>query len=363
MKKIILAALAIALLVLNGNIKAQNSENAKGKKVVIKIITEENGKKTVIDTSFESTDEAAIENFMKANKIKKPLPPTSPVPPIPPVPPVPPAPPIPPTSPYPPAAPEAPIAPDFGKEDFSFQFDFDDADENSFDQQLMEIKEQIENAKKEIKISLEKSKISKKEMEHLRDDIIKELDAIEFDVTGDKKHKRVIIHKKTGDRGSENDMRWNTTYSLQGNGQLVKCIVNDGDKKNCRMMMITEDENSASEGESKNRKEENSEVNYAESSLNSRNSNSNKNLLHADDFTIYPNPSSGSFELSFHLETRGKIEISVIDASGKEVYGESIIDFTGDYHKRIELPTDVKGTYLLNVKQNDSWMHKKVIVK
>ena len=87
------------------------------------------------------------------------------------------------------------------------------------------------------------------------------------------------------------------------------------------------------------------------------------NQLNPDDFKIYPNPNSGSFDLKFHLDTHGKTTINVLDASGKEVFSESFPDFTGDYNKHIDLPSKGKGTYLLNVKQDDRWMHKKVVVK
>ena len=94
-----------------------------------------------------------------------------------------------------------------------------------------------------------------------------------------------------------------------------------------------------------------------------RNTAAYNNQLNPDDFKVFPNPNTGSFDLQFHLDTHGKTTITVFDASGKEVFSESFADFTGDYNKHIELPSKGKGTYLLNVRQGDRWMHKKIVVK
>ena len=63
MKKIILAATMVALLAFAGSTSAQNDKikkDKKDKKVTIKFITEDNGQKTVIDTSFDAKNDAAI---------------------------------------------------------------------------------------------------------------------------------------------------------------------------------------------------------------------------------------------------------------------------------------------------------------
>lgn len=193
MKKIILAAIAIALLVFIGSSRAQSSREKrekKEKKISIKIITEEDGKKTVIDTSFDAKDDVVIEKFLKEHNVDKPMPPISP------------APPLPPSAPSAATPPEPPSPPDIDDEHYSFHFDFDEGDfdelQNHLNEQMEQLKEQLEMAKMEIKISLEKAKISKEEMEHLRKEIIKELDKIDIKTDGDKKHKRIIIKEKKG---------------------------------------------------------------------------------------------------------------------------------------------------------------------
>src|SRR5205823_830149 len=130
---------------------------------------------------------------------------------------------------------------------------------------------------------------------------------------------------------------------------------------NCRMMVITYDDKKVNGDEVKRDevKSDNQNSNLAkpdkdtESHSTEKKTTSDSNQLNPDDFKVYPNPNTGSFDLSFHLETHGKTTINVIDASGKEVFSESFADFTGDYNKHIDLPAKGRGTYLLNVKQDD----------
>src|SRR5438128_1362603 len=89
----ILAAAMISILVFVESMHAQNNKDKKDKRVSIKIISEENGKKTVIDTTFDAKDDEAIEGFMRAHDIDKPLPPVPPTPPAAPNAPTPPSPP------------------------------------------------------------------------------------------------------------------------------------------------------------------------------------------------------------------------------------------------------------------------------
>lgn len=352
MKKIIIAAAAISILAFAGNTHAQNNKEKKDKKVSIKIISEENGKKTVVDTTFNAKDDEAIEAFMKAHNIDKPLPP---------VPPTPPSAPNAPKGITPPAPPTPPKADDDG---YSFHFDFDDKDFGAFGDDLAKemekVKEQIEEAKEALKQSLKEIKISKEDLKKLQDEINKELDKIDIKVDGEKNNKRVIIKRKTGDAGTEDDSNWSTNAFVTGNGKIVKCITTEGNKTNCRMMVITDDkEVNSDEGNTKTKKEDKD----PEAPSTEKKVSSGNNQLNTDDFKVFPNPNDGSFDLLFHLDTHGKTTINVIDASGKEVFSESFADFTGDYKKHIELPSKEKGTYLLNVKQEDRWMHKKFVVK
>ncbi len=143
MKKIIIAAAAISLLVFVKSTHAQSKKEKNDKKVSVTIITEENGKKTVIDTTFDAKDEESIEAFMKSHNTDKPSPP------------VPPAPPSAPNAPIEPAPPSPPTPPEADDEYYSFHFDFDDEDFDAFrgdlDKEMEKVKEQIEEARESLK--------------------------------------------------------------------------------------------------------------------------------------------------------------------------------------------------------------------
>ena len=239
------------------------------------------------------------------------------------MPPLPPKPPLPPAAPNAPAAPTPPLPPDVDVEGYSFEFNFDSDDMEAIwdkvNERMEEARVQIELAKKEIEVAIKNTKISKEEMEHLREEINKELNNIDLKVEDEKKHKYIIIKKEI-----------NYVHDNKEKGGAAK---------------------------SETKKDKDPDARKQESTTLS------ESQLNLNDFKIYPNPNNGSFDLQFNLAIRGTTNISVIDANGKEVFSESLADFTGAYNKHIDLPAKGKGTYLLNVKQNDKWMHKKVIVK
>jgi hypothetical protein len=88
-----------------------------------------------------------------------------------------------------------------------------------------------------------------------------------------------------------------------------------------------------------------------------------KEGLKVDKLSFFPNPGTGRFKLSFTTETKGKTEVSIFDANGKEVYKEVITDFNGNYSKEIDISQNPKGAYFLLVKQGKKSMTKKLIVQ
>lgn len=73
---------------------------------------------------------------------------------------------------------------------------------------------------------------------------------------------------------------------------------------------------------------------------------------------IFPNPSSGQFIINVELLT-GSIEFSVLDASGREIINQPLIN------KRflIELTGYPDGIYLLMIRQNDQFTFTDLLVK
>ena len=69
-------------------------------------------------------------------------------------------------------------------------------------------------------------------------------------------------------------------------------------------------------------------------------------------FSAAPNPTSGMVQLLFEAEA-GPTIITVVDASGREVFRKQLINFDGIYNKQIDLTGAPKGMLFLSVRQKD----------
>jgi type IX secretion system substrate protein len=88
----------------------------------------------------------------------------------------------------------------------------------------------------------------------------------------------------------------------------------------------------------------------------------NNRQLKLDKFNFYPNPSNGTFQLTFEGKDR-PTTIKVSNINGKEMYAEKLNDFTGTYNKEISLPGLKKGIYLLQVVQGSKAVNKKIVIE
>jgi Secretion system C-terminal sorting domain len=69
----------------------------------------------------------------------------------------------------------------------------------------------------------------------------------------------------------------------------------------------------------------------------------------AGSFTLYPNPSTGTFTLSYTGDRTGVSSINIFNSAGEQVYGsigfQSIVDLSnkpsGDYFVQIHLPSKI----------------------
>ena len=98
---------------------AQKSSDKKTKKTSISIVTEEDGKKTVIDTTFINASQADINAFLKKQGYMKSTPP------MPPTPPATLKAPKAPSAPTPPEPPAPPSNPDDNDNTHSYSFHFE----------------------------------------------------------------------------------------------------------------------------------------------------------------------------------------------------------------------------------------------
>lgn len=71
---------------------------------------------------------------------------------------------------------------------------------------------------------------------------------------------------------------------------------------------------------------------------------------------VFPNPSNGTIQIIYTSATTcpppgwgGILMVNIINSNGKTVYSESISDFEGEYNRTIDLKTQQKGTYYIEV--------------
>ena len=78
--------------------------------------------------------------------------------------------------------------------------------------------------------------------------------------------------------------------------------------------------------------------------------------------SIFPNPNSGNFMLSFQTQNKDNYKIRITNTLGQTVYEESLNDFSGDYSKKMDVATYGKGVYMLSISNSKNETVKKVMV-
>jgi len=78
--------------------------------------------------------------------------------------------------------------------------------------------------------------------------------------------------------------------------------------------------------------------------------------------TYFPNPNEGKFRLEFFLPERGQTQIQIFDMQGREVFSENLGSFQGAYKNDIDISNLGRGTYILNINQNNLRLAEKIIV-
>ena len=78
--------------------------------------------------------------------------------------------------------------------------------------------------------------------------------------------------------------------------------------------------------------------------------------------TISPNPSSGSFTISFDANQGKEIQIKIYDLLGQLIHTEEPVTVSGPYTKQINLGNVAKGVYILQIQSGDGILNKKIEV-
>jgi hypothetical protein len=71
---------------------------------------------------------------------------------------------------------------------------------------------------------------------------------------------------------------------------------------------------------------------------------------------VFPNPAEGTFQIVYGSNTEcppsgwgGTLIINILNSRGETVYSEIILNFEGEYNKTIDLSTQEKGIYTVQV--------------
>ena len=76
---------------------------------------------------------------------------------------------------------------------------------------------------------------------------------------------------------------------------------------------------------------------------------------------IFPNPSTGTFNLSYTFENKDDYVIEIQNMLGETVYSKTILDYQGDYTNSIDLNNQAKGMYMISIKNGQENIVKKIV--
>jgi hypothetical protein len=78
---------------------------------------------------------------------------------------------------------------------------------------------------------------------------------------------------------------------------------------------------------------------------------------------IYPNPSRDIFNIRFVSEKIQELSIKVLNVYGELVFEENIGKFIGEFTKSLDLSMSPKGIYILEIKNDDNFISKKIVIQ
>ena len=80
------------------------------------------------------------------------------------------------------------------------------------------------------------------------------------------------------------------------------------------------------------------------------------------DFTLFPNPNTGNFKISFTPENNNEIEIIVSDISGRNIYNKSF-QYSDMFDQEVQINTIASGMYFVNIQNGAKKISKRIIIK
>jgi len=83
----------------------------------------------------------------------------------------------------------------------------------------------------------------------------------------------------------------------------------------------------------------------------------------ADNLNIFPNPTRGIFNIVFISDEIDNFEITIVDAFGKLISQENKQEFVGQFTKQLDLSSYPRGIYMVQIRTNDSFVSKRVVLQ
>ena len=82
-----------------------------------------------------------------------------------------------------------------------------------------------------------------------------------------------------------------------------------------------------------------------------------------ENLNVYPNPSRGIFNIEFYSQDIQNIEIRILDLLGEVIYQNTLSDFHGDFHYKLDLSNYPKSIYMVEISTDKGVINKKLILQ
>ena len=78
---------------------------------------------------------------------------------------------------------------------------------------------------------------------------------------------------------------------------------------------------------------------------------------------VYPNPSRDIFNVTFTSKEAQTMTVKVVNMIGEEIFTEELTEFVGQYTKVIDMNTQPKGVYFLEITTSTGGINKKIVLQ
>ena len=85
--------------------------------------------------------------------------------------------------------------------------------------------------------------------------------------------------------------------------------------------------------------------------------------LNINELLVYPNPSSDVFNIVFNSNTKQDIDLRIYSIIGKEIFHETLTEFSGDYNRIIDMSSYSNAIYILQLSTTYGISTKKLILE